>query len=653
DFSDGPSWSPDGKKLIYSSTLNNSGWLTFISDITTGASQQFSAIPENATDPAWSPDGTHIVYDAYTDPSQQIRDLYLVNVDGSNPVQLTNTPNINEVLPAWSPDGTQIAFSAAQYAPDAVGLEGDIYVINVDGSNQRQITTDPGNDFDPAWSPDGKQIAFVSDRNANNDSNYEIYLINADGTGELRLTNNHSTDRWPTWRASQPEDGAPAACQSALTLLADVTIPPGTRFVQPHDFTKIWRVQNSGTCTWTPTAYSLRSVGVDNLAGPVQMTLPGAIQPGAIVDLAVNLTAPNTPGAYGGVWQVIDPAGQPVSAPDGTPSSMPVSIEVLQPGGNVLPRPLYFLQGGTETPQLWRLEMDGFTRTQVTNEPEAINTYQISRDGHIAYVSGAQLIVMESSGANREILNGVGRPLEVAWSPDGSRVAYSNGGIRVHNIQTGEDTLLIADNDTGMPGMTLHVPLAWSPDGSKILSRVYMWESGELAVISVSDGSVLNELPMDAWAWSLDSQSVYYAGVGSEGMMPAQPGLTRAPASGGTSQSIISNTNVWWPLQAPDGSLYYFMHNAAAPLTSPADNAAQLYRADASGGGATALEVPPLFIQLSDAFNVGWSPDAHSFVAQIVRPAMDMSEVLFFPLDGNHTPPLFLMREIGPFNWGP
>ncbi len=157
---------------------------------------------------------------------------------------------------------------------------------------------------------------------------------------------------------------------------------------------------------------------------------------------------------------------------------------------------------------------------------------------------------------------------------------------------------------------------------------------------------------MDPSAWSLDSQSVYYAGVGSEGMMPAQPGLYRAPASGGEPQKL-SDSNTWWPVQAPDGSLYYFMHNAAAPLTSPADNAAQLYRADASGGGAAALEVPPLFIQLSDAFNVGWSPDARSFVAQIVRPAMDMSEVLLFNVDGNRTPPVFLMQEIGPFSWGP
>ena len=150
----------------------------------------------------------------------------------------------------------------------------DIFVINADGSNLAQITTDPHGDFDPAWSPDGKQIAFVSDRNANNDSNYEIYLINADGTGEMRLTNNHYTDRWPCLARTTARRRTHRCLPARLSLLADVTIPPGTRFVQSQDFTKVWRVQNTGTCTWTPTAYSLRSVGVDNLAGPVQIDAP-------------------------------------------------------------------------------------------------------------------------------------------------------------------------------------------------------------------------------------------------------------------------------------------------------------------------------------------------------------------------------------------
>ena len=190
---------------------------------------------------------------------------------------------------------------------------------------------------------------------------------------------------------------------------------------------------------------------------------------------------------------------------------MPVSIEVLQPGGTILPRPLYFLQGRTETPQLWRLEIDGLTRTQVTNEPEAINSFQISSDGHIAYVSGAQLIVMEGSGANRQIINGVGRPLQVAWSPDSSRIAYSNGGIRVHNIQPAKIPCCIADNDTGMPGLKIYEPQTWSLDGTKLLARVSMWEGAAMDVISTSDGAVLAEMPFQTPAFSLDSQSVYYA----------------------------------------------------------------------------------------------------------------------------------------------
>ena len=79
--------------------------------------------------------------------------------------------------PAWSPDGRKIAFLN--------GRDGnsEVYVMNANGSGQRNLTRNPGNDADPAWSPDGRKIAFVSNR----DGNDEIYVMNADGSGQRRL----------------------------------------------------------------------------------------------------------------------------------------------------------------------------------------------------------------------------------------------------------------------------------------------------------------------------------------------------------------------------------------------------------------------------------------------------------------------------------
>ena len=74
---------------------------------------------------------------------------------------------------------------------------GEIYVMDADGSNLTRLTNNPANDgfFGVAWSPDGTRIAFVSER----DGNWEIYVMNADGSGLSRVTDNLAVDQNPAW----------------------------------------------------------------------------------------------------------------------------------------------------------------------------------------------------------------------------------------------------------------------------------------------------------------------------------------------------------------------------------------------------------------------------------------------------------------------
>lgn len=138
--------------------------------------------------PGWSLDGTQIVFTSRRDGNNEI---YIMNADGSEPKRLTNNPK-DDFAPAWSPDGTKIAFVSDR--DNATGIN-NLYLMNVDSSGVTRLTNGNEIDYGPAFSPDGKQIAFRADVDGNGD----IYLINADGSGRVNLTNNPASDWAPAW----------------------------------------------------------------------------------------------------------------------------------------------------------------------------------------------------------------------------------------------------------------------------------------------------------------------------------------------------------------------------------------------------------------------------------------------------------------------
>lgn len=91
-------------------------------------------------------------------------------------------------------------------------------------------------------------------------------------------------------------------------FVADVTVPDGASFNPGATFTKTWRLQNLGTCTWT-TNYDLVFSSGSLMNGPTLVSLPNNVYPGGTIDLSVNLTAPSSIGTYQGYWMLRDPYG--------------------------------------------------------------------------------------------------------------------------------------------------------------------------------------------------------------------------------------------------------------------------------------------------------------------------------------------------------
>ena len=95
----------------------------------------------------------------------------------------------NEIEGAETTSNSKILFSSSRDG------NSEIYIMNMDGSNQKRITNNEFYDGDATWSPDGTKIAFVSDR----DGDPEIYIMNADGTNVKRITNSPGEDNSPEW----------------------------------------------------------------------------------------------------------------------------------------------------------------------------------------------------------------------------------------------------------------------------------------------------------------------------------------------------------------------------------------------------------------------------------------------------------------------
>jgi hypothetical protein len=129
----------------------------------------------------------------------------------------------------------------------------------------------------------------------------------------------------PPTNTPQPT-AVPAPCNLAK-FVEDVTVPDNTRFDPQAEFTKIWRLQNIGSCTWTPD-YALVFVSGDRMSGASAVEIDKTVRPGERADVSVELIAPDDAGKYRGNWMLSDPDGEDFGLGQGANNPFYVQIRV-------------------------------------------------------------------------------------------------------------------------------------------------------------------------------------------------------------------------------------------------------------------------------------------------------------------------------------
>lgn len=128
---------------------------------------------------AYSPDGSHIVYASNEDGSMNI---YVMKSDGTDVRQLTHTSHCYNGGPFFSPDGRKIVFRADRDIPDIL----QIYIMDVDGNNLVQLTDNAAVNWAPYWHPNGNAIAYTTSIHGHH--NYQIYLLFTETGRQHRIT---------------------------------------------------------------------------------------------------------------------------------------------------------------------------------------------------------------------------------------------------------------------------------------------------------------------------------------------------------------------------------------------------------------------------------------------------------------------------------
>jgi Tol biopolymer transport system component/imidazolonepropionase-like amidohydrolase len=471
---------------------------------------------------ALSPDGRTIVIDL-------LGALWTVSSDGGRATRILED-GYDARMPAWSPDGQRIAFQAYRSST------WNIWTMSRDGSGLRQETSGPFDDREPHWSPDGARIAFSSDRpphragvrvgDPGGGGNYDVWTL-ALATGELRqITSNPANDFMPAWSP----DGREIAFMSDRKErgIYAAAVESGTeRLVRAETRTAAAPSWSPDGKTVTYTAFEgavshLVAAGT-NIADANEDVFPFRAQWRGVNEVLYTADGKiKTRSASGGPARTIEFSAEiaftraaftpkrHASSPPGPQPVRGVMHPAISPDGAQVVfaalGDLWLVPTSSAEAAPQRITNDSFIDTDPAWSPDGTRiAFSTDRDGSM------DLWIRDMrSGAERKIAP---RAMSATWSPDNTRIAFLDPESQLQIVDVASGQVRKAHDRLNEPGRP-----SWSPDGRAIVmgalrpySTRFREGTNQILRVAIDDanaGPAMTERPRVEWFNPLPHKSI-------------------------------------------------------------------------------------------------------------------------------------------------